>query len=81
MANARVTGIHADKGPDDPRIVKLAKLILILADKEESLETKFLCIKAAERFNIINEDEARQLRLYREELEKFMGDDDEDIPT
>ena len=39
MANAKVTGIHADKGPDDPRIVKLAKLILILADKEESLET------------------------------------------
>ena len=55
----------------DPTIVKVAKLILILTDKETDPETKRLCASAAMRMNYISEEEARQLLLYRTALEDY----------
>lgn len=56
---------------NDPTIVKVAKLALILADKETDVETKRLCVMAAMRMKYITEEEARQLLLYRKMLEDF----------
>ena len=83
MARAEVTRIHITRKPDenyieDPVIVKVAKLALILADKDIEDETKRLCVKAAERFEYINKEEAAQLIFYRSELERFRSHDDED---
>ena len=58
---------------EDPQIIKVAKLALILADKDTDIEEKLLCVKAAERYGYITEVEAKQLLLYRAELEEFMG--------
>ena len=76
MARAEVTRIHTARKPDenyieDPVIVKVAKLALILADKDTELETKRLCVMAALRMGYITEEEARQLLLYRKMLEDF----------
>ncbi len=76
MENAEVTRIPTARMPDenyikDPAIVKVAKLALILADKETDVETKRLCVIAAMRMEYITEEEARQLLLYRTMLEDF----------
>ena len=80
MEPAKITLMHhtANK-PDgsyieDPRIVKVAKLVMILASDNVDIEEKRLCLKAAERFNIVTEEEARQLMLYRTALEAFGND-------
>ena len=78
MDLTEVKRIHTANKPDgnyieDPQIVKVAKLALILADKDTDIEEKLLCVKAAERFGYITEAEAKQLLLYRAELEGFMG--------
>ena len=78
MAITEVKRIHTANKPDgnyieDPQIVKVAKLALILADKETGIDEKLLCVKAAERFGYITSEEATQLLLYRTELEGFVG--------
>ena len=55
---------------EDPKIIKIAKLVLILADKDTDISEKLLCVRAAERFGYITE-EAAQLLLYRTELERL----------
>lgn len=66
------TAIDLDKNyVEDPAIVKVAKLVLILADKDTDIETKRLCVKALERFEYITPEEATQLLFYRTELERF----------
>ena len=82
MARAEVTRIHTARKPDenyieDPVIVKVAKLALILADKDTDDETKRLCLKAAERFEYITQEEATQLLFYRTELERFRTHDED----
>ena len=80
MEPAKITLMHhTAKKPDgsyieDPRIVKVAKLVMILASDNVDIEEKRLCLKAAERFNIVTEEEARQLMLYRTALEAFGND-------
>ena len=79
MAITEVKKIHTAKKPDgnyieDPKIVKVAKLVLILASDEVDIDEKRLCLKAAERFGIVTEEEARQLMLYRSALEAFGND-------
>ena len=76
MARAEVTRIHTARKSDenyidDPVIVKVAKLALILADKDTDDDTKRLYLKAAERFEYITKEEATQLLIYRTELERF----------
>ena len=80
MARAEITKIHTARQPDenyieDPAIVKVAKLALILADKDTDIETKRLCVKALERFEYITPEEATQLLFYRTELERFITHD------
>lgn len=84
MANAKLSRIPSAKKPDenyikDPAIVKVAKLALILADKETDVETKRLCVMAAMRMEYITKEEARQLLLYRVDLERFGDDEDENL--
>ena len=76
MAITEVKKIHMANKPDgnyieDPKIVKVAKLALILADKDTDIETKRLCVMAAARMEYITKEEATQLLLYRVELERF----------
>ena len=77
MTSAKVTRIPTAKKPDEnyieaPVIVKIAKLALILADKDTDIETKRLCVMAAMRMEYITREEANQLLLYRVELEKYV---------
>ena len=77
MAITEVKRIHTANKPDgyyieDPQIVKVAKLALILADKDTDIDEKLLCIKIAERYGYITGEEAKQLLWYRTELEGFM---------
>ena len=82
MEPAKITLMHhTAKKPDgsyieDPGIVKVAKLVLILASDEVDIDEKRLCLMAAERFGIVTEEEARQLMFYRSALEGFMNDDE-----
>jgi hypothetical protein len=80
MAITEIKRTHTAKKPDenyipDPKIVKIAKLALILADKETDPETKRLCVAAAMRMEYITEEEGRQLIMYRTKLETFMDED------
>ena len=82
MARAEISKIHTARQPDenyieDPAIVKVAKLALILADKDTDIGTKRLCVKALERFEYITPEEATQLLFYRTELERFITHDNE----
>ena len=86
MANAEITRIPAARKPDenyieDPVIVKIAKLALILADKDTDIETKRLCVMAAMRMEYITREEANQLLLYRVELEEYRKHEDEDLSS
>ena len=76
MENDEVNKIPTEGKPDDsfikePNIVKIAKLALILADKDTDAETKRLCVMAAVRMEYITQEEANQLLLYRTELERI----------
>ena len=86
MTSAKVTGIPTAKKPDenyidDPKIVKIAKLALILADKDTDIETTRLCVMAAMRMEYITREEANQLLLYRVELEDYRKHEDEDLSS
>ena len=82
MANAKVTGIPTARKPDenyidDPKIVKIAMLSLILTDKNTDYEIKRLSVMAALRMKYITEEEANQLLLYRTQLEEYRKNEDE----
>ena len=82
MANAKVTGIPTARKPDEnhanePKIVKIAMLSLILTDKNTDYEIKRLSVYAALRMGYITEEEANQLLLYRVELEEYRKNEDE----
>ena len=73
---------HAARKPDgnslrDPNIFKVARLVLILADKEVEFENKQNCLKAARVTGIVTEEEASQLLFYIRELERFGERNDE----
>ena len=76
MTSAEVTVMHTAKRPDenyikDPRIIKVAKLALILADTDVDLEERICCANILVRMGYITEEECRQLLMYRTELEGF----------
>lgn len=86
MTNVKVTGIPTANKPDenyvdDPKIVKIAMLSLILTDKNTDFEIKRLSVMAALRMNYITEEEANQLLLYRVELEDYRKHEDEDLSS
>ena len=86
MTNAKITEIPTANKPDenyvdDPKIVKIAMLSLILTDKNTDFEIKRLSVMAALRMNYITEEEANQLFLYRVELEDYRKHEDEDLSS
>ncbi len=86
MTNAKVTRIPTAIKPDenyidDPKIVKIAMLSLILTDKNTDYEIKRLSVMAALRMKYITEEEANQLLLYRTQLEEYRKHEDEDLSS
>lgn len=82
MTGAKVTRISTVRKPDenyvdDPKIVKIATLALILTDKNTDFEIKRLSVMAALRMKYITEEEANQLLLYRAQLEEYRRHEDE----
>lgn len=84
MEHAKITSMHhTAKEPDgvfvdEPKVVKIAKLALILTDNNVDEDEKRLCVKAAERFGFITEEEGRQLLFYRGRLDEMRNRGDED---
>jgi len=86
MTSAKVTRIPTVKKLDenhfeDPKIVKIAMLSLILTDKNTDYDIKRLSVMAALRMKYITEEEANQLLLYRVELEEYRRQEDEDLSS
>lgn len=70
-----VTSISDNSGKEtseDPQIIKLAKLVLILADTETPLEDKFGCLKLALIQETITQEDAVYLWANLKELEDFI---------
>lgn len=61
---------------EDSKILKIAKLALILADKETDITDKLLCVKLGIRQGFLTEDEAAELLAHRVDLEEFMTSSD-----
>ena len=83
MAIQEVKKTHTAKEPDgtyvdDPKIVKIAKLGIILGDKNTDPEIRRLCAYALRRIECINDVELSQLLFYMTELEKFKDEVDEE---
>ena len=59
---------------DEPNIVKIAKLVLLLTDKSVDTDTKLGCLKLDINNNLISQDEAMELLMYLPDLKDFMED-------
>lgn len=59
---------------EDPKIVKIAKLVLLLTDKNVDTDTKLGCLKLDINSNLISQDEAMELLMYLPDLKEFMED-------
>ena len=57
---------------EDPQIVKLAKLVLLLVDKKATTEVKLQGIKSSIADGIISQDDAFRLLLDQSELDDFV---------
>lgn len=62
----------------DPKIIKVAKLAIVLADKEVTDVTKNTCVRLAIKTGIVTEEEANQLLLYKAELEEILNHEDQE---
>ncbi len=84
MESAKITLMpHTAKVPDgsyvdEPKVVKIAMLGLILTDDNVDEYEKQLCVKAAERLCFITEEEGRQLLFYRGRLNEMRSRGNED---
>ena len=56
---------------EDPKIVKIAKLVLLLTDKNVDTDTKLGCLKLDINSNLISQDEAMELLMYLPDLKEF----------
>jgi len=64
---------------EEPKIVKVAKLGLVLADKSVDPLTKRCCVKAAYRVGTLTNEECTQLMMFIDELERFLEEISENI--
>jgi len=84
MEPAKITPMyHTVKEPngsyvDEPKIVKVAMLALILTDDNVDEDEKQLCVMAARRRGFITEEESRQLLFYRGRLNEMRSRGNED---
>jgi len=62
---------------EDPKIIRVAKLALMVSSKDLTADDKLCCIQAGIRAGIITKEEAAQFRLYMSELENFLDGEDE----
>ena len=62
----------------DPKIIKVAKLAIVLADREVEDTTKVTCLRLAVRTGIVTEEEAKQLLMYRKDLEEVLNHEDQE---
>lgn len=58
----------------EPNIVKIAKLALILADKDIEPADKLGCIQVGIRMGFLTKEEAVYLQMYTPELESFRSE-------
>ena len=63
---------------EEPKIVKVAKLALILADKYVEDTTKLACLRLGVKVGIVTEKEATELLLHKDELVALMSDTSDD---
>lgn len=70
---------------EDPNIIKIAKLALILADDNLDSETKECCIMAGVRMGFLTKSDSAYLKMYlgdlksfKEELASATSDDDDE---
>ena len=57
---------------EDPQIVKLAKLVLLLVDKKATTEVKLQGIKSSIAGGVISQDDAFRLLLDQSELDDLV---------
>lgn len=76
MAISEVKRTHsADPNTfEDPKIVKISKLALILADKNIDEDTKLACLRLSAKTGIVTNSEAVELLLHMSELVDMMND-------
>jgi len=56
---------------EDPKVIKIAKLAMIVADPKVELKDKYICIKIAIKQGTITEEEGAIFIAYRPELTDF----------
>ena len=77
MESAKITLMHhTAKVPDgsyvdEPKVVKIAMLGLILTDENVDEREKLACVRIAERLGFITGEEGRQLLFYRGRLNEM----------
>lgn len=57
---------------EDPNIIKIAKLALIIADKNTPFEDKNMCVKLSVKQGVITSDDGYHLLQNTAELEDFI---------
>lgn len=57
---------------DEPKIVKIAKLVLLLTDNSVEYDTKVGCILIDIQNGLITQKEAMELVIYLPELQDFL---------
>ena len=82
---AEITNLQAavkpviQKNPEEEsKAMRIAKLALILADKDTPLDDKYVCIKIGVRQGFITKEEASEFMASITELEHFMDSSEED---
>ncbi len=76
--NSQVTSEATNVKVTEPKIIKIAKIVLLLSDTEIPVEDRVLYVKAGIRMGYFTKEEAAQLLMYRTDLEKYLKDDDEE---
>lgn len=59
---------------EEPKVIKFAKLVICMTDREVDTDTKVFCIRDALRNSLISEEEAIELLLRKEELDNYRYD-------
>ena len=84
MEPAKITPMHHSVTKpdgsyvDEPKVVKIAMLGLILTDDTVDEDEKQLCAMACQRLGFITEEERIQLLLFRDRLNEIRSHSDEE---
>ncbi len=84
MGPAKITPMHHSvtkpdgSYEDEPKVVKIAMLGLILTDDTVDEDEKQLCAMVCQRLGFITEEERIQLLLFRDRLNEIRSHSDEE---